>query len=75
MRLKSLRSLNNNRKFRKKRLCNTNILISNSGTGNSLEALTTSRLIPLNKNPKIHPIDVNEVLRRIAGKVIKCTAN
>ena len=29
-----------------KRLCNTNIHLSNSDTGNSLEAFTASRLIP-----------------------------
>ena len=53
-----------------KRLCNTNIHLSNSDTDNSLEAFTTSRLIPLNKNPGVHPIGVSEVLCRIAGKVV-----
>ena len=43
-----------------KRLGNTNIHLSNSDTGNSLEAFTTSRLIPLNKNPGVHPIGVSE---------------
>ena len=53
-----------------KRLCNTNIYLSNSDTDNSLEASTASRLIPLNKNPGVHPTGVGEVLRRIAGKVV-----
>ena len=53
-----------------KLLCNTNIHLSNSDTDNSLEAFTTSRLIPLNKNPGVHPIGVSEVLCRIAGKVV-----
>ena len=39
-----------------RRLCNTNIHFSNSGTDNSLEAFTASRLIPLNKNPGVCPI-------------------
>ena len=51
-------------------LCNTNIHHSNSDTGNSLEAFTANRLIPLNKNPGVHPIGVGEVLRRIARKVV-----
>ena len=51
-------------------LCNTNIHHSNSDTGNKLEAFTANRLIPLNKNPGVHPIGVGEVLRRIARKVV-----
>ena len=35
----------------------------------SIKALTTCRLIPLNKNPGVRPIGV-EVLRRIMGKAI-----
>ena len=45
-----------------KRLFNLNIHLSNSDTDNSLEASTTSRLIPLHKNPGIHPIGVGEAL-------------
>ena len=45
-----------------KRLCNTNIHLSNLHTSNSLEAFTASRLIPLNKNPGVRPIDFGEVL-------------
>ena len=33
----------------------------------SIKALTTCRLIPLNKNPGVRPIGVGEVLRRIMG--------
>ena len=33
-----------------------------------LEAFTSGRLIPLDKNPGIRPIGVGEVLRRIVGK-------
>ena len=51
-----------------KRLCNTNIHLSNSDTDNSLEAFTASRLIPLNKNPGVRPVGVGEVLRGIARK-------
>ena len=36
----------------------------------SIKALTTCRLIPLNKNPDVRPIGVGEVLRRIMGKAI-----
>ena len=35
-----------------------------------LEGYTSCRLIPLDKNPGIRPIDVGEVLRRIVGKTI-----
>ena len=53
-----------------KRLGNARIHLSNSDTENSLETFTVSRLVPLNKNPGVRPIDVGEVLRRIAGKVV-----
>ena len=36
----------------------------------SIEALTTCRLIPLNKNPGVRLIGVGEILRRIIGKAI-----
>ena len=36
----------------------------------SLEIFIPSRLVPLNKNPGLRPIDVGEVLRRIAGRVV-----
>jgi len=35
-----------------------------------LEAFTTSRLIPLNKDPGVRPIGIGETLRRIVGKAI-----
>lgn len=37
---------------------------------NTLEAFTSCRLIPLNKNPGLRPIGVGEALRRIVGKVV-----
>ena len=47
----------------------------------TIEAFLSSRLIPLDKNPGLRPIEVGEVSRRIAGSycfsseddVIKCT--
>ena len=36
----------------------------------SFEAMTTYRLIPLNKNPSVRPIGLGEVLRRIMGNAI-----
>ena len=53
-----------------KRLCSTNIHLSNSERDNGLEAFTASRLIPLNQNPGVRPIGVDGVLRRIPGKVV-----
>ncbi|XP_057302766.1 uncharacterized protein LOC130636933 [Hydractinia symbiolongicarpus] len=35
-----------------------------------LEAFVACRLIPLNKNPGLRPIGVDEVLRRIVGKIV-----
>ena len=35
-----------------------------------LEQFLACRLIPLDKNPGLHPIVIGEILRRIAGKVI-----
>ena len=45
------------------------ICISENGT-TSLETFIDSRLVPLGKNPGLWAIDVGEVLRRIASKVI-----
>ena len=53
-----------------KRLCNTDIHLSNSDTNNTLEAFTTSPLIPLNKTPGAHPVGAGEVLRQIARKIV-----
>ena len=39
-----------------------------------IEALTSCRLIPLNKNPGIRPIGIGEILRRLIGKTIGCVA-
>ena len=36
----------------------------------TMEAYVSCRLIPLDKNPGVRPIDVGEVLRRIVGKCI-----
>ena len=36
----------------------------------AIEALVTCNLIPLNKNPGVRPIGVNEILRRIIGKAV-----
>ena len=38
----------------------------------TLEAYVSCRLIPLDKNLSVRPIDVGEVLPRIAGKCIGC---
>ena len=46
--------------------------IINSGN-KSLVAFSACRLIPLNKNPGLRSTDVEEVLRRIAGKVVMNT--
>ena len=35
-----------------------------------IEAFTSCRLIPLDKDPAIRPIGVGEVLRRIVGKTV-----
>ena len=35
-----------------------------------MEAYVSCRLIPLDKNPGVRPIDVGEVLRKIVGKCI-----
>ena len=35
-----------------------------------MESLVACRLIPLNKNPGLRPIGVEEVLRRISGKLV-----
>ena len=40
---------------------------------NVLEAYLSFRLIPLDKNPGLQPIDIEEVLRRIVGKLIVST--
>jgi len=39
-------------------------------TDNSSDALMVSRLVPLDKNSGIRPIEVGKVLRRIAGKIV-----
>ena len=51
-----------------KKLCITNI--SNRNDCASWESLGACRSIPLNKNPGLRPIGVEEVLRRISGKVV-----
>ena len=37
---------------------------------NTLEAFVACRLIPLDKNPGVHPIGIGDVTRQIAGKCI-----
>ena len=44
--------------------------ISNNNSYASLENLLACRLIPLNKNPGLRPIEVGEILRRPLGKVV-----
>ena len=61
-------SSNIHSKFSKTKIIN--IHPSNSVTDNNLEVFTATRLTLLNKNPRARPIDVREVLRRIAGEVI-----
>ena len=46
------------------------IISSDSKQYSNLEAYTACRLIPLDKNPGVRPIEVGEVLRRIIGKSI-----
>jgi hypothetical protein len=45
-------------------------LLKSSYHPSLLEAFTSCRLIPLDKNPGIRPIGVGEVLRRIIGKSV-----
>ena len=47
-----------------------NIPTTNNGFKSTLQASTTSRLIPLNKNQGLCQIDVGEVLRQMAGKIL-----
>ena len=37
---------------------------------NEVEAYTSCRLIPLNKNPGVRPIGIGEIIRRIVGKAV-----
>ena len=37
---------------------------------NTLEAFTACRLIPLDKNPGVHPIGIGEMLRRLVSKCV-----
>ena len=46
----------------------TRNLLKKSYHPSLLEAFTSCKLIPLDKNPGIRPIGVREVLRRIVGK-------
>ena len=48
----------------------TKNLLTKSYHPSLLQAHTSSRLIPLDKNPGIQPIGVGEVLRRIIGKMV-----
>ena len=47
---------------------NSNTTVNDDG--DTLEAFFANRLIPLNKNPIIRPVDVREVIRRVVGKVM-----
>ena len=42
----------------------------NLAVSNPLEAYTSCRLIPLDKNPGVRPIGIGEIIRRIIGKAI-----
>ena len=44
--------------------------IYTSGYSKSLEVLTESYLIPLNKNPGVLPKRIGDVLRQVAGKIV-----
>ena len=47
-----------------KKLCTT------EDRSSSLEVLLSCRLIPLDKNPGLWPIEIGKFLRRIANKVV-----
>ena len=49
----------------------TRNLLKKSYHPSLLEAFTSCKLIPLDKNPGIRPIGVREVLRRIVGKTVR----
>ena len=51
-------------------LCTRNLKTSINDVGDTLEAFIANSLIPLNNNSGIRPIGVEEVIRRIARKVI-----
>ena len=53
-----------------KKICTEKLPVDTSKDETQLEAFLASRLIPLDKNPRLRPIGVNEILRRIAGKVV-----
>ena len=42
---------------------------------NTLEAFTACRLIPLDKNPGVHPIGIGEMLRRLVSKCVLTVAH
>ena len=51
-------------------LCTRSLNTSVNDVGDTLEAFIANCLIPLNENPGIRPIGAEEVIRRIAEKVI-----
>ena len=53
-----------------KDLCIANICTTNYDFESGLEAFTSSRLIPQNKNPGLPPIGVRKALGQIAGKML-----
>ena len=53
-----------------RRFCTRNSNTTVNDDGDTLEAFFANRLIPLNKNPRIRPVDVREVIRRVVGKVM-----
>ena len=53
-----------------RRFCTRNSNTTVNDDGDTLEAFFANRLIPLNKNPIIRPVDVREVIRRVVGKVM-----
>ena len=48
----------------------TKKILTEKCTPTIIESLIECRLIPLGKNPGLRPIDVDEILRRITGKVL-----
>ena len=53
-----------------KKTCTAKLPVVTTKDVTAFKAFVACRLIPLNKNPGLRPIGVDEVLRRIAGKVV-----
>ena len=53
-----------------KKICTEKLPVDTTKDETPLEAYLACKLIPFDKNPGLHPIGVDEVLRRIAEKVV-----